>query len=174
MTIRLYNAHTNYAPFAGELINGIRLPGNVAQVWSTSELLDIGLWPASEIAPADPIPEGKISTGVSVQEIEGVPTFVHALVDAPAPLPNLSPLPRWRFKAMLRLTGHQADINAWLASLLDPESPNHDPATWAVASAILEDSDEYRFDHPLTETLRQIVGVTVEQLEALWDNAHGL
>ncbi|WEJ33858.1 hypothetical protein [Devosia sp. SD17-2] len=103
---------------------------------------------------------------VARAEKAGPPAFEPAL--------DLSPLPRWRFKAMLRLTGHEADIQAWLASLNDPDSPNHDPATWALASAILEDSDEYRFDHPLTQTLRQIAGVTPEQLEALWDNAHSL
>lgn len=101
-------------------------------------------------------------------------SIVTELPEPPAPTLNLAPLPRWRFKAMLRLTGHEADINAWLASLKDPESEHYDLAAWAVASSILEDSDEYRFDHPLTETLRQIAGVTVEQLQQLWDQAHSI
>lgn len=168
----LYNAHNNYAPFAGEAVEGIILPGNVAQVWSTAELLDAGLWPSSEIAPADPVPEGKISLGQHVEAINGVPTFVHELADAPEPEPDVLPdLKPYQFWAVMRATGHEAGLRAWVASLGDENSPNYDPLAWANASAIIDFSLEYRRDHPLVEAARQVMGVAETELDDLWHYA---
>lgn len=94
--------------------------------------------------------------------------------EAPPRGPNLSPLAPWRFRAMLRASGHEPEVLAWLAALNDPAEPVYDPQQWAVASAILEYSIEYRFDHPLTEQLRLAVGMSLEQLKTLWNAAHSL
>jgi hypothetical protein len=88
----LYNAHNDYAPYNGEVVNDIRLPGNVEQVWDDDELIGVGLWPHSRIAASDPVPAGKIIVSTHIEEIDGVPTFVNELEDAPPPLPNTSPL----------------------------------------------------------------------------------
>lgn len=172
----LYNAHNGYARFAGEPVHGLILPGNVETVWTAAELVAIGLWPVSEIAPADAVPEGKISIGQHVEEIEGVPTFVHDLVDAPEPEPERLPdLKPYQFWAVMRATGHEAGLRAWVANLNDPgpdpenpTNPNYDPLAWANASAIIDFSLEYRRDHPLVDAARQVMGVDEEELDDLW------
>lgn len=88
----LYNAHNDYAPYNGEVVNDIRLPGNIEQVWDEDNLIEVGLWPHSRIAAADPVPDGKIIVSTHIEEIDGVPTFVNELADAPPPQPNTSPL----------------------------------------------------------------------------------
>lgn len=171
----LYNANNAFAIYAGELIDGIRLPGNVTSVWSTAELKAVGLWPASEIAPASPVPEGKISLGQHVQVLAGVPTFVHQLADAPEPEPEPFPvLKPYQFWAVMRATGHEAGLRRWIAALNDEIDPSYDPVAWAHASAIIDFSLEYRRDHPLVEAARQVIGVDETELDDLWRYAASL
>lgn len=171
----LYNSHTDYAPYSGELVNGVRLPGNVEKVWNADELIAAGLWPSSRITPADPVPDGKIVTGTSIEEVGGVPTFVHTLADAPepgeTPLVNLKP---YQFWAVMRSTGHEAQLRDWVASFNDAESPNYDPVSWAYASSVIDYSLEYRREHPLVEAAREVMGITVGELDDLWRYAASL
>jgi len=165
----LYNAHNDYEPFRGEAVEGVLLPGNIETVWSAANLIEIGLWPISEIAPADPVPGGKISLGQHVEEIGGIPTFVHELADASEPEPErLGDLKPYQFWAVMRATGHEAGLRAWLDGLNDEDGPNYDPLTWAHASAIIDFSLEYRRDHPLVEAARQVIGVEPSELDDLW------
>jgi len=165
----LFNAHNAYARYAGEPVSGLILPGNVQVIWSAAELIAIGLWPSTEIAPADPVPEGKVSIGQHVEEIEGVPTFVHELADAPEPEPERLPdLKPYQFWAVMRATGHEAGLRAWVDGLNDENDPSYDPLAWAHASAIIDFSLEYRREHPLVEAARQVMGVSETELDDLW------
>lgn len=165
----IYNAHNAYARYVGEAVDGLILPGNVEAVWSAAELIAVGLWPASEIASAAPVPDGKISIGQHVEEIEGVPTFVLTLVDAPEPEPERLPdLKPYQFWAVMRATGHEAGLRAWVDGLNDESSPTYDPLAWAHASAIIDFSLEYRRDHPLVEAARLVIGVSETELDDLW------
>lgn len=83
----------------------------------------------------------------------------------PEPFPVLKP---YQFWAVMRATGHEAGLRAWVASLNDPENEAYDPLTWANASAIIDFSLEYRRDHPLVEAAQQVMGVSVSELDDLW------
>lgn len=165
----LYNAHNDYSPYNGEVVNNIRLPGNVEQVWEEEKLISVGLWPHSRIAPADPVPDGKIIVSTHIEEIEGIPTFVNELADAPEPEPEpLANLKPYQFWTVMRATGHEDDLRNWVSSLNDEQNPNYDPVAWAYASSVIDYSLEYRRDHPLVESARQVMGVTVSELDDLW------
>jgi hypothetical protein len=69
--------------WGGEAIDDVRHPLNIEQLWPDDELLAIGLY---KPAPADPIPEGKMVTGTTVQRVEGIVKFVNTLADAPIPI----------------------------------------------------------------------------------------
>lgn len=73
---------SGFVQWAGEAIDGIQHPAwrHYEAAWTAADLAAIGLFVP---APADPIPEGKISTGQTVQRIDGVVKFVHTLADAP-------------------------------------------------------------------------------------------
>ncbi|SFV33131.1 protein of unknown function [Devosia crocina] len=73
-----------FVRYAGQNIDGQQHPGwqNYARLWMVEELAAIRLFIPE---PADPIPEGKISTGQSVQRIDGEVKFVHTLVNKPQP-----------------------------------------------------------------------------------------
>lgn len=62
----------------GEAIDGILHPRSIKQNWTAEDLAAIGLYAPVE---ADPIPEGKISTGQVVERVEGVVKYVHTLED---------------------------------------------------------------------------------------------
>lgn len=66
----------------GEPIDSIRHPKSIEYKWSQQDLEDIGLYKPAE---ADPIPEGKVSTGKTVQLVDGIVKWVHILDDYVAP-----------------------------------------------------------------------------------------
>lgn len=84
MTLYLETA-AGFQPWAGEAIDGVRHPLVIEQVWSAQDLAAIGLY---KPAAADPVPEGKIIVSTSVERVEGVVKYVHALEDAPLPSPE--------------------------------------------------------------------------------------
>lgn len=68
----------NFVPWTGQEINGIKHPLSIESRWTTQELLDIGLY---TIAPADPIPEGKVVTGKTYVEDNWTAKTVYTLAD---------------------------------------------------------------------------------------------
>jgi hypothetical protein len=82
-----------------------------------------------------------------------------------AEFPNLEPDQFW---FVVRASGHEQELRDWVASLNDPESPNHDPMAWAVASAKLDFAKFFERDHPLVEAARHALGMTAQQLDDLW------
>ena len=84
MTLHL-DAPSGFVRWAGAPINGVLYPVNIEQLWTAQELEAIGLWRDDMIAPAEPVPEGKIATAVNVERVNDVVTFVHTLADAPYP-----------------------------------------------------------------------------------------
>lgn len=83
-----------------------------------------------------------------------------AAIDARNRLPDLQP---YQFRAMLALSGHEADLTAWVAGLPDEAR--------AIAQAKLDYSLSFRRDNDLVEQARQALGLTNEQLDALWTQA---
>ncbi|WP_173087394.1 hypothetical protein [Devosia sp. 1635] len=72
----------SFAPWAGEPIAEVQHPLSIERIWSTAELAAVGLFAP---APADPVPDDKISTGQTVQRVNGLVKFVHTLKDKPQP-----------------------------------------------------------------------------------------
>lgn len=67
-----------YSPWAGEPIDDVRHPLSIETTWSAEDLSAIGLYVP---LPAAPVPDGKVSTGLLVEDVDGVPAFVHQLRD---------------------------------------------------------------------------------------------
>jgi len=147
-----------FAPWAGEAISGVVYPRAIASLWPEADLNAIGLY---NPAPADPVPDGKVSTGQTVKRVGGAVKFVHDLADAPEPEPQPLPtLKPYQFWGVLRAN--------------DPEAEAYDPLAWAHASAMLEFSQEYRRDHPLVEAARLALGLQASELDDLWAYAAAL
>lgn len=81
-----------------------------------------------------------------------------------AEFPNLEPDQFW---FAVRLSGHEQDLLDWVASLKD--SP--DPLLWAAASSKLEYAKFFERDHPFVEAAREAIGMTEQELDALWSYA---
>ena len=89
MTLYRENPSGPFPPWRGEPIgdgeDAISYQLDIEQLWPANELEAVGLWRDDMIAPADPIPAGKVPVSTSVERISGVVTFVHVLDDAPRP-----------------------------------------------------------------------------------------
>lgn len=77
--------------------------------------------------------------------------------------PNLEPDQFW---FVVRVSGYEPDLKAWVASLQDT-----DTLSWAAASAKLEFAKFFERDHPFVEAAREAIGMTPEELDALWSYA---
>lgn len=114
------------------------------------------------IADANPIPEGKVSTGRQAQMVEGAPKWVHTLVDAP----ELSAM-------SVRLTARQirlglinsgialATVEAMIAGIEDEAQRSAAQVEWEYAS-------EYERNHWLVAQLGGALGLTEAQIDAMW------
>ena len=85
---------------------------------------------------------------------------VIAYLNPPTPPPELAP---YQFRAMLALSGKQADLDAYIAALPDPQK--------TIAQAKLDYSLTFRRDNDLVLAAQQELGLTDAQLDALWTSA---
>lgn len=95
--------NATYTAWHGELIDGIRHPLNIEQLWSDDDLAVVDLYKA-----VDPgIPSDKIATGSHVEVVDGVLTVIYDLEDKPPPtLDELYPaLEAWRVWSVADLAG---------------------------------------------------------------------
>lgn len=73
-------------PWQGEIIDGVRYPANVEQLWSDADLAAIGL---SKFQPFVP-PDGQVAVGPSTYQMQnGLVVEVRATEDAPAPVETI-------------------------------------------------------------------------------------
>lgn len=83
-------------------------------------------------------------------------------VDPAAPDTNpYIPLKPYQFWGAVRALGYEQDLQDWVAAIADPVEKG-------IASAMLEYSLEFRRDHPLMETARQVLGMSEVELDTLW------
>lgn len=75
----------------------------------------------------------------------------------PQSLPHLEPDQFW---FMMRVSGHEPDLYAWLETL--------GPVNRAAASSKLEYAKHFERDHPFIEDARVALGLTAEELDSLW------
>lgn len=150
----LENPTDTFTPWQGEPINNIRHPLTIESQWTADELASVGLFIAVEPA----VPDGKVVTGSHAERIDGAVTLVYDLTDAPPP--ELAP---YQFRAMLALSGKQADLDAYIAALPDPQK--------TIAQAKLDYSLTFRRDNDLVLAAQQALGLTDAELDAMWAQA---
>lgn len=80
-------------------------------------------------------------------------------------LPHLEPDQFW---FVVRASGHEQELRAWVASLNNPESEHYDPVEWAQVSAKLDFAKHFERDHVLVEAARVVLGLDAGELDALW------
>lgn len=147
---------TGFVLWAGEAISGIRYQRAIERNWSSEDLAAIGLYAPSE---ADPIPEGKISTGQTVERVEGVVKYVHTLEDAPPPA-----VPAVVSMRQVRL----ALLGAGLLSQVDTAIDDMDEPDKSAARIEWEYATELRRDHPLIAGLAAELELSEQQVDDLF------
>jgi hypothetical protein len=88
--------------------------------------------------------------------------------DTYADLPNLEPDQFW---FVVKASGYEQELLDWVESLNDPENPYFDPVAWAASSSKLQYAKFFERDHPLVEAAREALGMTSQELDALWEYA---
>jgi hypothetical protein len=91
----------------------------------------------------------------------------------PETLPRLQHLEPDQFWFILRASGQEQPLLDWLANLNDPGSeeapnPHFNPVEWAQVSAKLQFAKFFERDHPMVEGARQALGLSRDELDALW------
>lgn len=81
----------------------------------------------------------------------------------PVTLPDLAP---WQFRAMLKLSGKENDLIVFLDAMAEP--------TKTVAKAKLEYTLVFQRENDLVLAAQQAMGLTEQQLDALWTQALSL
>lgn len=79
----------------------------------------------------------------------------------PNQVPHLEPDQFW---FVVRLSGRENELLTWIDSLRDEENPQE----WAAASSKLQFAKFFERDHPFVEAAREALGMTSEELDALW------
>jgi hypothetical protein len=81
--------------------------------------------------------------------------------------PLTQPISRVQFKAVLRIAGLYDAVAQAIEAIPDPIQR-------AVAQTKFEESNSYDRDDPLFTMLAPAIGVTDEQIDALWTQAQGI
>ena len=152
-------------PWDGRHINDVRYPRSVEWLWTAPQLGAIGLYRPE---PPDPIPEGKRSTGQTVQIVAGVVKVVHALEDIPAPTPADFPLTMRQLRLGLFLNGYSEDF------ILDTVNAMTDPAQKGVAKIWYEETSQVLWEHEMTQALIAATGISPEAATVMWLQAKDL
>ena len=146
--------------WSGQPIDGVVHPTSIETLWSKKDLEAAGLYVPVE----PPIPEGKNVASFTVCRVEGVVVKVYVLEDAPPePLPNLQP---YQFFAMLELSGFKSALDAFVEGLPSPQN--------VIARAKLDRTLVFRRDNDLVLAAQQTLGLTDQQLDALWLQASAI
>lgn len=138
--------------WTGEKIGGISHPPEIETAWPVEELEALKLFiPAA----AEPVPEGKVSTGVSVKRVDGVVRFAHDLIDEPPPgVPDaISPL---QARRALRAAGLKSWVDAYVATLSEEEQE-----AWEYAV-------EVRRNNAIIAAGAAVMGMTEQQIDNLF------
>lgn len=124
--------------WTGQPIDDIQHPAwrHYESTWSPEELEALGLFAP---APADPIPEGKISTGQTVQRINGVVKYVHTLAEAP-PLIQQPAMAHLYAAAAICITGGSISVIEQAAQL---QSATYDDGWVMIGFTEPQDTADY-------------------------------
>lgn len=157
MTLYIEQNNT-FVEWIGQEISGVRYPLDI-ETWSDADLLELNLYKPQE---ADEIPEGKVSTGMTVQRVNGIVKFVHTLEDVLVSTnPVDYPLLPWQFKAMVLYLNKKDAIQTAIDTISDDLER-------AVAQSRYENASSYVYDDPLMQSIRIAVGLSEEDLTSAW------
>lgn len=147
-------------------IGSFRYPSNIEQLWGAEALAALGLY-----APvgSDPVPDGKIVTGTTVQRVGNVVKFVNTLADAPVLTPSDTPLTMRQLRLGLLLIGGFSA--SFIQDAIDAIS---DATQRGIAQIWYDESSVVEWDHAMTQQLIVGAGLTTEQAATMWMQAKGL
>ena len=164
----------------GDIVAGdVTHPRQILSLWSAAELRAIGVYAIQET----PIPEGKVSTGWTLQKSGQTVSRVHTLADAP---PYVAPVPDEisdrQFAQQLAILGVITEQQAedWAArgdlppAMLTAVGALPDDGTRFAARMLLRAATTYNRSHPMVATLGVMLGYTSGQLDDLWRAAAAL
>lgn len=87
------------------------------------------------------------------------------VIDQSAPVVQLSPLTRRQIRMGLVLNDvNLADVDTVLAAIEDPQER-------AIATIEWQDALQFERDHPLLKKVAPALGLTEDQVDAMWHNA---
>ena len=92
-----------------------------------------------------------------IAEWEAEGNTIPAYVPPPVTLPDLAP---YQFRAMLTLSGNQADLDAFIAALPEPNK--------TIAQSKMEYSLTFRRNNDLVMAAQGALGLTEQELDVLW------
>jgi hypothetical protein len=151
---------------SSEPIGNFRYPSNIEQLWGAPALAAIGLY-----APvgSDPVPDGKIVTGTTVQRVNNVVKFVNTLADAPVLTPSDTPLTMRQLRLGLLLIGGFS-----VSFIQDAITAIPDTTQRGIAQIWYDETSVVEWDHPMTQQLIAAAGLTTEQAADMWMQAKDL
>ena len=142
-------------------LNGVgayQFPINAEDVFSTDELLSYGLW---RVTPAE-TPPGQRKVSYSIQTRNNVP--VEVAVFEPIPAENPADYPLTARQLRLGLIRNGVALSAVQTAINNiPVQAQRDEAQvyWEFSTLIY-------WDHPMTQALMGLAGITSQQAAAMW------
>lgn len=164
MTLYLETVNGDFIPWTGAPINGVRHPPSIEHAWTAEALAEIDLYSPVETA----VPSGKMVTSTTVQRVSGVVKYIYTYADIPTPDPSEFPLTDRQLRLGLIMNGISLEvIDAAINSIADPTQR-------AVAKVWWDRSISIEWNHVMTQTLIELVGITQEQAAAMWIAARNI
>lgn len=143
----------------GEIIDDVRHSLGSLMTWSDEALAVIGLY---KVRDADPVPEGKIVLSRNIDLIDGVPKYVNVLGDPVVPTPSDFNLTARQLRLGLVRNGISLTaVQTMIDGILDPMVRDEAQIYWEFSAFI-------NWDHPMTQTLMDMLGIPRENMAMMW------
>lgn len=158
MALYLETQNNDFVLWSGEPIEQERHPLSIETAWTAEALAAIGLYsPVST-----PVPDGKMVTSTTVERVDGIVKYVYTYADVPAAEPGDFPLTDRQLRLGLIMNGISLEvIDAAINSIADPIQRTVAKIWWDRSTSI-------EWNHVMTQSLIELVGITREQAAAMW------
>ncbi len=152
-------------PWNGEPINEIRYPRNIENLWSATQLAQLGLYAP---LPGPSTPAGHRISSRYVQIISGKVRWVYEFEPIPDPAPADVNLSMRQLRLGLVYGGFPVTF------IQDTINQISDDTARAVATIWFEETSEVQWDHPMTQQLIAASGLSPELAASMWMSASDL
>lgn len=159
-----FKTDTGVTQWLGTPIGDTSYPHTIEDLWSDQELAKLGLYRAQE---PDPVPAGKITTGETVELVDGKVKRVYVLTDAPGPIfPSTNPsdydLADWQLRKGLVYNGYSLEaIEATIKAIPDQAEREMRWLAWDRPAVI-------RWDSPTTQAFIAWLGIPSPYAVDMW------